>query len=280
MMFYDPDFTPLHINATHEDMKGNNGHGRYLFVPGSNSRARQISDFFNDVTAVRRCSRGHDLYLGTITRDGITIDVGAISTGMGTPSVDIILNELLKLGGRKFLRLGTCGLLQPEFMKGGDLAIATAAVRDDHATRCYVPSEYPATVAYEMQLAASMAVANSSSGRKAHFGLVHTKSSLYAREFRQGALAGENSAYMDMLTRAGVIASEMEAAMLFVLANMADSLRKDRDPKSPQRVFAGTMCAVLGEGDDFGDKAEVTHMIEDLIELGIATFIELNKMGY
>ncbi|QSH41122.1 nucleoside phosphorylase [Lentisphaerota bacterium ZTH] len=278
-MFYDPDFEPLHITATHEDMCGNDGRGRYIFVPGSDGRAKKISEYFDQVTAVRKSSRGHNLYIGTITRDGTTIDIGVISTGMGAPSVDIILNELLKLGGKKFLRLGTCGLLQPAFMKGGDHAIATAAIRDDHATRCYVPAEYPASASMEMVQAAVTASEKAKHSGNIHVGIFHSKDSLYAREFKQGAMAEQNSEYMAILKRAGAVASEMEASMIFTLCNMADAHRQDRSLMSKDRVLCGTICGVLGEEDDFGHPDMVKIMTDEMVEIGIQTFVELNRAG-
>ncbi len=279
-MFYDPKFEPLHITAIHKDMEGNNGHGRYLFIPGSDGRAKKISECFDKVTAVRECSRGHNLYIGEITIDGETLDVGSISTGMGVPSTDIIVNELLKLGGKKFLRVGTCGLLQPRFMKGGDLAVATAAVRDDHATECYMPTEFPAVASYEMIQASINATKNTQLKRNVHVGVFHTKDSLYAREFKQGAMAGANTGYMDTLTRAGAVASEMEASMLFTLCGIADANREDRDLLSKDRVLGGSICAVLGEADDFGTPDMVVKMVDDMIQLGFDTFAELHKAGW
>jgi len=198
---------------------------------------------------------------------------------MGAPSVDIILSELLKLGGKKFLRLGTCGLLQPDFMKGGDLAIATAAVRDDHATTCYLPKEFPAIASYELVEAAVNATKKTNHTGQVHVGVFHSKDSLYAREFKQGPLAKKNADYMLQLKNAGVIASEMEASMIFTLCNIADAHRKNRDLLSKDRVLSGTICSVLGEEDDFGDPAMVQKMIHEMIEMGIQSFFELNRMG-
>jgi uridine phosphorylase len=277
-MSYDPEFKPLHISATHKDMQGNGGRGRYLFLPGSDGRAKEISKHFK-MSAVRATSRGHNLYIGTIERNGTTIDVGVISTGMGAPSIDIILSELLKLGGKKFLRLGTCGLLQPSFMKGGDLAIATAAVRDDHATTCYLPKEFPAIASYEVVEAAVSATKKIPHTGNVHVGIFHSKDSLYAREFKQGPLAKKNADYMTQLKNAGVIASEMEASMLFTLCNISDARRKNRDLFSKDRILAGAICSVLGEEDDFGDPTMVQKMIQEMIEIGIQSFFELHRMG-
>jgi len=41
-----PNFHPEHINATHNDFKGNDGLGRYVFFPGSDGRAKKIAELF------------------------------------------------------------------------------------------------------------------------------------------------------------------------------------------------------------------------------------------
>jgi uridine phosphorylase len=49
--------------------------------------------------------------------------VGICATGMGCPSVDLIVTELIMLGGRRFFRVGTCGSLQPKLIRYGDLVV-------------------------------------------------------------------------------------------------------------------------------------------------------------
>ncbi|MCF6766374.1 nucleoside phosphorylase [Thiotrichales bacterium 19S3-7] len=275
----DSNFIPLHITAKHNDFIGNHNAGRYVFVPGSDSRAKTIANYFDNKAEIRPSSRGHNLYLGTITKNNITIDVASISTGMGTSSADIIINELLKLGAKKFLRVGTCGLLQPKFMQGGDLAVATSAIKDEHTTSCYVPKEYPAIASIEMINAIS-AAAKKINKRKIHYGVFHTKSSLYAREFKQGAMKQQNTDYMDIIKNAGAIASEMEAAMLFTLCNLADAQQMgNTNYQFKDQVLSGAICSVLGEEEDFGTPEMIKALTEDMIELGIDTFFELNKLN-
>ena len=263
-------FQPLHISATAEDFIGNNGNGKYLLLPGSDSRAKKISQLFDNIPIVRASSRGHNLYIGTITRNNITIDIGAISTGMGTPSVDIILNELIKLGASKFLRVGTCGLLQPDTMKTGDLAIATSAIRDEGTTTCYVPKEYPAIASYQM-VTASISAAKKIMGKENfHVGIFHTKDSLYAREFKQGPLIAENTKYMQNIKKAGAIASEMEASMIFILANYAQHTTQND-------TISGAICSVLGEDDDFSTPEQTENSIKLMLDTAIEAYFNLNK---
>ena len=104
------DYTPHHITATAADMQGNGPHGRYWLVPGSMDRAAQLATHLTDPVAVRESPRGHHAHLGVLERaDGPPVDVGIVSTGMGCPTVDIILTELIRLGGRRFIRIGSAG---------------------------------------------------------------------------------------------------------------------------------------------------------------------------
>src|SRR3990167_10597378 len=86
-------FQPFHINADSEDLAGNNGIGRYVLLPGSNGRAHEIAQCFDNLTT-KSHSRGHHLYLGTLTSEGQIIDVATIASGMGFPSKEIILDAM------------------------------------------------------------------------------------------------------------------------------------------------------------------------------------------
>ncbi len=270
-------FTPLHIHATREDCMGNSGAGRYLFLPGSDDRARLIARHFDQEPIIRSSPRGHHFYLGTITRDGNTIDVASVSTGMGAPSAEIIITELLKLGAKKFLRVGTCGLLQPMIMTSGDLAVATASIKDEACSRCYVPDEYPALASFEMLQAIHQASRVLHSVR-VHYGVFHTKSSLYAREFETGPLLQKHHDYMTTISQAGAIASEMESSILFTLTQLTDAEVNQTYPVClKQRILSGAICSVLGQGNDFADSQDQAVYTQNMIELAISTYLTLDR---
>jgi len=105
-------FKAHHMNITAEDVAGNNGLGRYILLPGSDGRAADIASNFSDM-GVKQHSRRHNFYYGTLEIDGMPVDVATVATGMGCPSVDIIVTELIRLGARRLLRVGTAGSLQP-----------------------------------------------------------------------------------------------------------------------------------------------------------------------
>jgi uridine phosphorylase len=56
--------------------------------------------------------------------------VSVQATGMGCPSAAIIVEELVQLGVKRLIRVGTCGGLQPD-LQLGDLIVAISAVAAD-----------------------------------------------------------------------------------------------------------------------------------------------------
>ncbi len=59
------------------------------------------------------------------------------TTMMGTPSTAIVVEELLRLGARRLVRLGTCGGLAYG-LHTGEYVIASAAFPDDGTTQGYM----------------------------------------------------------------------------------------------------------------------------------------------
>jgi uridine phosphorylase len=264
-----------HINADATDIQGNQGIGRYFFVTGSDGRARQIAELFSH-REEKLHPRQHNLYKGQLqAADGSMVDVASISSGMGGPSADIILNELAMLGATRFLRVGTSGTLHPKTIPAGDLVVATGAVRDDKASWDYIYPEYPAMASFEYIQAAKLAQAKQLfSDRKIHFGVVHSKSSLFAREY-QFSLLKESVDYMDTIRRAGVIASEMECAQFFTLSPILTAKYHELF-KPLQEIRCGAILSVIGDESGFmKDPEKIKKANECSIAFAIATTLEM-----
>jgi uridine phosphorylase len=267
-----------HINATEADIQGNQGIGRYFFLTGSDGRARQISEMF--INRVEKLHpRQHNLYLGQMENEhGECIDVAAIATGMGGPSADIIINELVMLGAKRLLRVGTSGSLHPNHIQIGDLVVATGAVRDDKASWDYIYPEFPAMASFEYVAAAKMAAAkNLIQDKKVHFGVVHSKSSLFAREY-QFSLLRDSKDYMDTIRDAGVLATEMECAQFFTLAPVLTArMNKTFEPQA--NIFCGAILSIIGDESGFAnDPQEIVRANERSIRFAIETTMQLHDM--
>lgn len=271
----DGPFVPHHLNAEPGDLEGNHGHGRYLLLPGSDGRAARMAERLTDVT-VKRHPRAHHLYLGRLDSEGGPVDVGILSTGMGTPSLDIIVTELFRLGGRRFVRVGTCGSLQPRFLRQGALVVPTAAVRDESTSRRYLPPEFPAVASQTFLRAVEQAVAERGE-KDVHLGICHSKDSLFAREFGAGPMAPENRRYMEILAQGGALASEMEAAHLFVLGAVANAGRTSVQASRTREVGVrcGALMAVVGDSSGFAALDVEQAAEERLIDLAIEGIMDL-----
>ena len=112
--------------------------GRYVILPGDPKRCEKIAEYFDNPQFIAD-SREYVTYTGTL--DGVKVSV--TSTGIGGPSASIAMEELYRCGADTFIRIGTCGGMQPE-VKSGDVVIATGAIRMEGTSKEYAPIEFPA----------------------------------------------------------------------------------------------------------------------------------------
>jgi len=262
-------FVAQHMGITSEHLRGNGSVGRYVLLPGSDGRAESIAGHFSNLT-IEPHTRRHNFYMGTIDVDGSPADVAVVATGTGCPSVDIICGELINLGARRLLRVGTAGSLQPKRIPIGSIVVATAAVRDEGTSRLYMPLEVPAVASSEM-VAACVRACGALAPDRFYAGIVHTKDSLFARELEAGPMAAENARFMELLRACGVLASEMETAMLFTLAQI---YTEETRGSGQAEVEAGTVLGIIGDESAFGTAEQAESTTELAVEIGLESIRE------
>lgn len=260
-------FQAMHMNATADDFKGNGRLGRYVLLPGSDGRAEAMAARLQNLRVIPH-SRRHNLYLGSFKTAHRSLDLAVMSSGMGCPSMDIIATELLHLGARRLIRVGTAGSLQPSRLRLGSLVVPTAAVRDEGTSRHYLDPSIPVLASLEFLDAVRRAAKSLQLDAKLSLGLSHTKDSLYAREFGEGPLQAQHKFYMEHLQAAGVLASEMECAQLFTLAQVWN---QKLQAQSEALVKTGAILAIIGDDQPFADGHLVESTIESAIDLSFAT---------
>jgi len=195
-----------HIGVGKEDV------GEYVILPGDPKRCEKIAKYFDDAKLVGD-SREFVTYTGYL--DGVKVSV--TSTGIGGPSASICMEELVKCGAHTFIRVGTCGGMQID-VKGGDVAIATGAIRMEGTSKEYAPIEFPAvpnlTVTNALVEAADML------GASHHEGVMQCKDAFYGQH-RPETLPNSYELLQkwDAWLKLGTIASEMESAALFIVAS-------------------------------------------------------------
>jgi uridine phosphorylase len=106
---------------------------------------------------------------------------------------------------------------------------------------------------------------------KLHTGIVHCKSSLYAREMGFGPMAEQNNAYITLLKNSGVLASEMESAALFILAHLQDHVLQKQKAHTPtHRVLAGGVLAIITDPQGpFKETKATQQAITNSIEIAL-----------
>lgn len=185
--------------------------GRYVILPGDPKRVPLIAKYFDDAALVAD-SREYVTYTGFLDGEKVSVT----STGIGGPSASIAMEELFKCGSDTFIRMGTCGGIALPVM-GGDVVIATAAVRMEGTSREYAPIEFPAVASFEVVQA--LVEAAKQKGKRSHVGVVQCKDSFYGQhDPAVMPVSYELINKWEAWKRLGVLASEMESAALFVVA--------------------------------------------------------------
>jgi len=213
-------------------------------LPGDPDRVDRIAAQCDDVEVL---AENREYRVVNATYDGRPLTL--CSTGIGSPSAAVAVEELSRVGVETFIRPGTTGALQ-EGIEIGDMVVATAAAKDEGTTKRYEAVTVPAVADHEV-LAALVDAAEEES---AHVGPIATDDAFYA----------ETDEYVTNWEEAGLLAVEMEAAAIFTLAR-----RKG--------LRAGAICTVDGnlvEGTQKGetDDEELPAKARDNVErmIGIA----------
>ena len=184
--------------------------GRYVLLPGDPGRCKKIAGLLDDAKFVAQ-NREYVTYTGYLEGEMVSIT----STGIGGPSAAIALEELVMSGADTFIRIGTCGGIQTD-VKSGDMVIANGAIRMDGTSREYAPLEFPAISDVEVLNALIYAADNL--GVKSHVGVVQSKDSFYGQHSPESKpVSYELLNKWEAWKNLGVLASEMEAATLFVV---------------------------------------------------------------
>lgn len=233
--------------------------GKYVILPGDPKRCEKIARHFDDAKLIAD-SREYVTYTGYL--DGVKVSV--TSTGIGGPSASIALEELVRVGADTFLRVGTCGGMQIDIM-GGDLVIATGAIRMEGTSKEYAPIEFPAVA--NLEITNALVQAAKDLNKKYHVGIVQCKDAFYGQhEPETKPVDYELVNKWNAWVRLGCKASEMESAALFVVG---DYLRV--------RVGSSFLVVANQEREKLGLENPVVHDTEAAIEVTVQAIRNLIK---
>jgi uridine phosphorylase len=231
----------------------------YILLPGDPDRTARIAARLDSIELERR-HREFASVTGTYRGERVSV----VSTGIGTDNVEIVVAEILAVTERPtFIRVGSCGALQPE-VGLGDLIISTGAVRLESTTSYFVHDGYPAVAHYEAVIA--LIEAAERLGHRAHVGITATAPGFFGAQGRP--IPQLPIRYPDLaedMARQRVMNFEMEASALLILASLA-------------KCRAGVVCAVYAQRltGDFIEGAAKDAAEAACVETGLDSLVILS----
>lgn len=225
--------------------------GRYVILPGDPKRCAKIAEHFEDAKLIAD-SREYVTYTGFLEGEKVSVT----STGIGGPSASIAMEELTLCGADTFVRVGTCGGIDLD-VKGGDVVVATGAIRMEGTSREYAPIEFPAVA--DLEVTNALVKACKTLGVPYHTGVVQCKDAFYGQHVPERMpVSYELLNKWEAWKRLGCKASEMESAALFIVA-------------SHLKVRCGSDFLVVGnqERNALGMENPIVHDTELAIRVGV-----------
>jgi len=186
---------PIHLRAEQGE------YADAVLLPGDPLRAKYIAETYFEEPRQVNGERGLLGFTGTWEGKPISVQ----GTGMGCPGATIVFEELVQLGVKKHLRVGTCGGLQPHHQLG-DMIVALSAVPADSTAMHLVANEPHCPTASWSLIHGAVHVAKEM-GQKLHVGPIVSSDLFYNPDDGQ----------YERWSKRGVLAVEMEAAALFTV---------------------------------------------------------------
>lgn len=184
---------PQHIKAKKGEI------AERVIVSGDPARVQQLSKKLKDVKLVNE-NRGFITYTGFYEGKRFTV----ACHGVGAPSAAVVIEELIMLGAKAIVRLGTCGGFLKE-MKIGDVVIPTGAAYLGGTLQQYVREHITPVPDFELT---RLLVENAKKERVKHY---------LGAVFSSDAFHAEDPDFVNRWTSRGYVAVEMECATLFGL---------------------------------------------------------------
>lgn len=180
--------------------------GDYVLLPGDPARSDIVANYLDDARLMAN-NREHRTFTGYYK--GVKVSV--TSTGMGCPSAAIAAEELINIGAKALIRIGSSAALDPN-IRIGDLMISKAAMKNEGTSRFYVPDSFPAVPDMELtwhliQTAREMC---KPTGEAVYVGINSSDDAFY----------GETPEFLDQLRKYKIMNIEMESSALYTIGHL------------------------------------------------------------
>ena len=236
---------PIHLKANKGD------YAPTVLLVGDPGRADRISKLL-DKTRLVNDNRGLFGYTGQYKSKEVSVQ----TTGMGCPSAAIVVEELIQLDVKRFIRIGTCGGIG-EHIRPLDIVAAVAASPFDGTTQTYLRHEPLAPYATFEILKAAHDISRVLDIKVVFSGVASVD--VFYNPFPD---------YVDNLRKKGVVAVEMETSLIYYLAN-----------RSNKEAASFLLVSDIVGGDEHFTKyvteQELAEGMETLINFVLEVFINL-----
>ena len=208
---------PYHIGFEITDLEDTKP--EIALLSGEPERTSKIANTYLQNVKLLSKYRGLHSYLGDLSPNQAIL---VATSGMGAPSTSIVVNELIQIGIKKIIRIGTCGGIQSH-VKVGDIVISQAALCRQGAANDIAPLEYPAVA--DPFLTVALATTAQKLGINYHLGITASVDTFYEGQERiessanpnlQSHLLGITEQYRNL----NILNYEMEAGTLFKMAGV------------------------------------------------------------
>ncbi len=174
----------------------------YVLIPGDPGRVKRIVEQMDSAELLAE-NREYIVYTGSYKDVPITV----CSSGIGGPAASIAFEELIELGAKVFIRVGSAGGRQKTTPIGTPVVI-TAAYRGEGTSKAYLPPEFPAVA--DLDVTNALVQALKEAGTDYQVGVGFTRDAYYV----------QNQELNQLLTDCDVKAAEQEAAVLFIVGSV------------------------------------------------------------
>ncbi len=209
-----------------------------FLLPGDPARAKLIGEKYLEKGELVGSYREFVTYSGYYKGVKITVT----STGIGSPSTAIAVEEAINLGAKVLIRVGTCGGALKKEIKPGSIIIPTATIREEGTTKEYIGPEFPAVADFEVV----QALINSAKdqGFRYFTGINRTHDAFYGQSRN---LKEWGSIYLNDRMKNWsypLVSSEMECAPLFLIGTLRGVktgavLAVNADPEPLREIMQG-----------------------------------------
>lgn len=195
-----------------------------VLLPGDPARVEKFRDLLENFRIISN-NREYVVARGSYNNVDITI----CSTGIGAPSTEIAVIELIEIGAKALIRIGGSGVLKEE-INCGEMVITTGAIRDGGASKFYAPDNFPAVASFEV--IDSLIKACENNNTVYHKGISASVGSFFAGQGR----AALNKKFheenlIEKYRNLNVLNIEMESETILTLSSLFN-------------VYSGCICAV------------------------------------